>query len=253
MLAINPLTPVMSNVSGDNFFTAGDYMILRVTVFISILASMAGCATPQISLTKQTQGYIESADSVLFIPQNNLDVTVTRTQPVGGLIGALVLIGIDSWRQSIAEKNAAPIIQQLQNYDFRTVMLNILTAETPKIVTIKFRTPSRLETIYSESQKRISFDQSSSSVVMFTTVGYRLESGNLYVISNVEMYPKSESLFKFRNKPNDSNPIDNGNVIYRKMFSFTRQAVTADNIKDSLGEGASSITKQIVADLNHPL
>ena len=229
-------------------------MIFRLTVFISILAFITGCATPQISLTKQTQENIGSADSVLFIPQNNLDVTVPASNPGNsGLIGALIVAGIDSARRSNAEKEASPIIQQLQDYDFRTVMLNTLSAEIPKIATIKFNTPSRLETIYSESQRRISFDQSSASVILFATVGYRLESGNLIISSNVEMYPKSESLLKFRNKPSDSNPIDNGNVIYRKTFSFTKQAITADNIKDSLTEGASSIAKQIVADLNHPL
>lgn len=229
-------------------------MTLRVTLFISILALMAGCAPPQISLMKQTQENIESAESVLFIHQNNIDVTVPASDPGNtGLIGALIFAGIDSARRSNAEKEAAPIIQQLQNYDFRTVMLNTLSAEIPKIVTIKFNTPIRIETIYSESQKRISFDQSTASVVLFTTVDYRLESGNLIINSNLEMYPKSESLLKFRNKPSDSNPIDNGNVIYRKTFAFTKQAVTAYNIKDSLAEGASSIAKQIVADLNHPL
>lgn len=228
-------------------------MSIRMTLFI-ILVFLSGCATPQISLMKQTTESIESADSVIFIPQNNLNVTVPATNPgSAGLIGALIIAGIDSVRRSNAEKEAAPIIQQLQNYDFRTIMLNTFSAEIPKIATVKFNTPVHLETIYSESQKRISFDQSNASAVMFATVGYRLESGNIIITSHLELYPKSESLLKFRNKANDSNPTDYGNVIYRKAFIFTKQGITTDNVRDSLTEGASSIAKQISEDLNHPL
>ena len=229
-------------------------MFFRLSLFISCLALVAGCAVPQIPLTKNIQRNIKSAENVLFIPQNNLDITVAPTNPgAGGLIGALVCVAIDSSRRSKAKKESAPIMQQLQNYDFRTVMLKALSNEIPKVSTIKFNLPIRLETIVSQSQKRISFDQSNASVVLFTHVAYRLESGNLIVNSTVNMYPRTKKMFTFIKNPDDSNPIDNGNSIYRKVFTFTRQAITAKNIRRSLFEGANSLAKQIVADLNHPL
>jgi len=229
-------------------------MFFRLSLFISGLALMAGCAAPQIPLTKNVQRHMDSAENILFIPQNNLDITVTPTNPGGGgLIGALVCVAIDSSRRSSAKKESAPIIQQLQNYNFRTVMLKALSHEIPKVSTIKFELPIRLETVDSNSQQRISFDKSKASVVVFTRVNYRLESGNLIVNASVKMYPKTKKLSEFRKRPNDSNPISPGNSIYRKFFTFTKQAITAKNIRGSLFEGASSLAKQIVADLNHPL
>ena len=229
-------------------------MILRLSLFISILALITGCVTSPMSLTKQTQENIKSVDNILFIPQNNLDVTVPSINPnPPGLLDALIVAGIDSVRQSNAEKEAAPITKQLQNYDFRTVMLNTLSSETLKITAIKFNTPTHLETINSDTQQRISFDQSNATAVLFTSVSYRLESGNLIIMATVEMYPKSENLLKLRKEPDNSNPLDKGNVIYRKIFTFTKQAIIANNIKDSLSEGAVSIAQQISADLSHPL
>ncbi len=229
-------------------------MIIRLSLIISIFSLMMGCATYQVPLSKKAQEHIQSADTILFIPQNNLDVKIIATDSSKqGLIGMLVAAGIDSVRQSSAEEKAAPIIQQLQDYDFRVVMLNALQAEIPKVTTIKVNTPIQLETIDFESQKRISFDKASSSAVLFNTVKYRYESGNLIITANVEMYPKVNALLKFRNRPNNENPVNAGNIIYRQRFTFTKQAITADNIKDSLAEGAASIAKQVVADLNHPL
>jgi len=229
-------------------------MVSRLSLFLIILTFLTGCALPQISLKKETQQDIQSAEIILFIPQNNLDVSIHPTEGGGGgLLGVLIAAGIDSARRSYAEKKAAPIIEQLQHYDFRAEMLKALSAEIEKINNIKFKISINLETVYSESQKTISFDKSDRNAVIFTTVAYRLQSGNLIVTSDSEMYPKSTSLYKFRSKPNDTNPIDAGNCIYRKTFEFTKQATTAENIKNSLAEGAASIAKQLVQDLNHPL
>ena len=132
-------------------------------------------------------------------------------------------------------------------------MLNALSAETEKTVMTIFNKPIRLETVDSEACKRADFDQSSASIVMFTTVGYRLESGCLIITAVVEIYPKSEALLKFRHKPNNSNLMDIGNVIYRKTFTFKKEFITERNIKHNLSEGATSISKQIIDDLNSPL
>jgi len=132
-------------------------------------------------------------------------------------------------------------------------MLKALSTEIAKSDKLNTKQPIRLETIDSESQQRIWFDQSNSDVVIFNNVKYLLESGNLIITANVRMFPKASNLFKLRIKPDPANPFDAGNAIYFKVFSFTKQGITASNATESLSEGAISVAKQIVADLSHPL
>lgn len=211
-----------------------------------------GCAAPQISLTQQAQTNIDQVQGILTIPQNNLNVTVQATNPGNsGLIGALVVMAIDSARQSRAEEAAAPVLETLRDYDFRVVMLNATNEALAKIDKLKVVMPMRVETIASDSSRRIAFDESSASAILFCNVGYRFETGNLIVSAFAEMYPKKAALKQFRNKPEETNPLEAGNVIYRKTFTFTKQAIAASNIKASLNEAATSIASQLAADLNH--
>ena len=125
------------------------------------------------------------------------------------------------------------MLEPLRDYDFRAVMLNALTDALTKIDKVKIAMPQRVEVVASDSSKRIAFDQSTASSILFCYVGYRLESGNLIVTASAEMYPKIERLKQFRNKPEEANPLDSGNVIYRKTFVFTKQAVTPITIKET--------------------
>ena len=229
-------------------------MKLRTLALIIVVTALAGCAAPQFSLTKQAQLNIDRAEGILTIPQNNLDVTVQATNAGNsGLIGALIVAAIDSARRSNAETAAAPMLETLRDYDFRTVMLDATTDALIKIDKVKFGMPLRVEVVASDSAKRIAFDQSTASAILFCNVSYRLESGNLIVVAAAEMYPKVDSLKQFRNKPNETNPLDSGNVIYRKTFTFSKQAVTQNTIRGYLSEAATSVAGQLAADLNHGL
>ncbi|HZW86703.1 MAG TPA: hypothetical protein VFF41_04495 [Gallionella sp.] len=218
------------------------------------MAALTGCAAPQLSLTEQAQTNIDRVEGILVIPQNNLDVTVQATNPGNsGLLGALIASVIDSSRQSTAEKAAAPMLEPLRSYDFRTVMLNASTDALTKTDKVKVSMPLRVEVVASDSSKRIAFDQSTASAVLFCNVSYRLESNNLIVAASAEMYPKIEVLKQFSKKPEKNNPLDGGNAIYRKTFTFTKQAVTPSTIRDSLSEAATNVTNQLATDLNHGL
>ncbi|MFM0177383.1 hypothetical protein PQR52_02840 [Paraburkholderia aspalathi] len=207
-----------------------------------------------MSVTKQEQHELGPVAGALFIPQNSLLVTVTPTNAGGaGLLGALIVAGIDAARRSSAESAAAPMFEQLHDYDFRAVMKQASNDAVGSLETIKFAAPLNVETVNSSTQKRIVFDNASASAVMFVDVGYQLQSGNLYVSANVVMYPKSDNLRQFRNKPNDSDPLNSGNAIYRKTFNYAELNVSATDIKQGLTEGANNIASQLAADLNHPI
>jgi hypothetical protein len=109
----------------------------------------------------------------------------------------------------------------------------------------------QLETVDSDSQRRIAFDRSQASAVLFSRVSYKFLEGKVVVTASNLMYPKARALMALRTKPNDANPLDDGNVIYRRTFTFTRRGVTRDNVRESLGEGLSNVAWQLAADLNH--
>lgn len=227
-------------------------MKTRLLLFVFFILIISGCGTKQISITKDVQNNIETLDIALYIPQNNIYVTVPSTNPgSAGLLGALIISGIDAIRRNSAEKEAALIIQEIQNYDFRSVFLNEIHEKIHDIDTLKINIPIKLYKIYSDSQTRIAHDQSKASAIMLMHVEYRLESGNLIIVSSMQMFPKSENLLSFREKANSSNPLNKGNAIYRKSFAFVKQSITEENIKSSLAEGSSSIAEQIADDLNH--
>ena len=132
-------------------------------------------------------------------------------------------------------------------------MADALSKDLSKADRLKLNMPIRLETNDSESQRRIILDESSASAVLFNRVSYHLESGNLVIYALIDMYPTPKYLTKFVQEPKLKNPFDKTNEIYRKLFIFSKQFITPENIKDSLAEGAINIAKQIAADLNHPI
>jgi hypothetical protein len=230
-------------------------MNFKIVVLLITLAALAGCATtPPMSLTKQEQVDIGTFNGILFIPQSSLLVTVAPTNAAGaGFIGVLVAAGIDAARRSSAETDAASILAQVKDYDFRTVMSKNSDAELLKVEKVKLNAPLKVEIVNSDTQKRIDFDDSTANSVLFLDVSYQLQSGNLYVNASAVMFPKSKNLLQYRKKPDDLNPLSPGNAIYRKQFNFGKQNVTADQIKDGLTEGATSIASQLSDDLNHGL
>lgn len=163
----------------------------------------------------------------------------------------LIASAIDSSRQSSAANAAAPLLEPLRDYDFRAVMLKASSDALTKVEKVKVAMPLRVEVVASDSSRRITFDQSAASAVLFCNVGYRLESGNLIVTAAAEIYPKIEVLKQFRVKPDEVNPLDRGNAIYRKTFTFSKQAVAPTTIKESLTEAAANVARQLAADLNH--
>lgn len=227
-------------------------MGIRVCALACLAAVLAGCATPQVSMTKQVQADLERVESVLIIPQNNLDITVQPSNPGNtGLLGALIVIAIDSARQSSAEREAAPLLESLQGFDFRNVMMEASVDALNNINRVRLVLRPRVESVDSESAKRIAYDESSESAVLFCRVGYKYQSGNLLVTANAEIYPKKTALKQYRFKPEEANPLNDGNAIYRKSFHFIKQAVNPNTIRESLQEAAISVSKQLAADLNH--
>jgi hypothetical protein len=194
----------------------------RALVLVAVVAVLAGCAVQPVPLSKKALSVIERADVVLVVPQNNLEVSIEATNPGNtGLIGALIVAAVDAKRQSNAEKGAAPFMDALRDYDFRPAMLKATTDALSGVTQVLFESPQRVVTIDSESSRRVAFDDSKASAVLFYKVTYHLQSGGLFVTADAEMYSKVDELKPIKNTSRDANPIAFGNAIYRRTFTFT--------------------------------
>ncbi|QTD43798.1 hypothetical protein [Ottowia testudinis] len=228
-------------------------MRLKIISLYCALLFLSGCATTELSLTKDAQREIKSADSTLMVPQNNLLVRVNPVQLHGfGIIGAVVGAAIDSSRTAEAEKTAQPITEKLKDYNFRQILLTELDENFRRVIAFKI-TKTQVSEVNSESFRRIKYDKSVESAVLFINCDYSLGEGGLSVVALAELFPKTEGLKKFRKQPDDTNPLATGNAIYRKTFRVARQGVSELNIKTYLSESAASIAKQLADDLDHGL
>lgn len=222
----------------------------RALTAVGLLLIVAGCATPEQSMTAAKRAGLGDVHAVLLVPQSGLDVTV---KPIdggqGGLLGVLIAAAIDSKREETARKSSAPILAAVRDFDFRAEMLKAMNEETARGSRIPVREAWRLETIDSTSHRRGVFDASTHSAVLFVRVGYRLEAGVIHVVADAQMAPKAAGLMAMRPSPKEGDPLDEGNAIYRKQFVYKQEAVTTENAAAALAQGARSVAAQLLADL----
>jgi len=233
-------------------------MFSRNLVIIAFTVLLAGCVAAPQSLRQVASERIETVDQVLIIAQSNLDITVTQTNPgASGLIGALLVGAYDEYRRSAARQEAEPIIAALQDVDFRIIMLRAMNTAVTAERRLRYPINTTLESIDSDSTRRVHFSDSSASAVLFTVVSYRLESGNLKISATLEAYPKIAALMPFRQDPDAAQDpgqaLTEGNTIYHQRFEFEKQGITGANIEASLTDGTRSIARQIVLDISHPV
>jgi len=222
------------------------YLALSVGVFLS------ACATSPVTLTPQLQKGLTSVDTVVYIPQSNLNVDVAASNAGNtGLIGALIMSAIDDNRRAAAKKASVTLIDAVADFDFRGRMTRQLDAEFSRVQSVRLQTPIALETTDSESMRRMAYDRSGATAVLLTNVLYSLQDGKLIIVATAAMYPKAQELMGFRSAPDNSNPLDKGNVIYRKSFSYSKEAITRENIQAGLNEGLSNVAWQLASDINH--
>lgn len=229
-------------------------MKLHIFGAMAMALLLAGCGSrvPVAPMSKNVQTELSSIDTTLIIRQSNLDVTVPQTDgSQGGLIGVLVAAVIDSARRSSAETEAAPIVERIQDYDFRQVMRDEATSSLADLKNVKANLPLNIDTVGSDLTFRIAYDKSTANAFLLCNIGYTLNSGNLIVTLHASMYPKADTLKKYRNTPNESNPLANGNAIYNNKFSFVKEGITANNIQASLDEAAQNLAKQLATDIDY--
>lgn len=225
--------------------------MLRLFLLAVASSLLVACASPYMSMSKQAYVQVDAMDVVVSVPQTNVDVAVSSSFAGPGLVGALVGIGIDSIRRANARKDAAPVLETLESYNFRDTVTDAFNNVMGQGTT--FNVPVALETEVATTAKRVNYSQSQADAIMYADVYYRIESQNLIITAEVEVYPKKAALRAFSKKANAAKPMDDDNVIYKQQFTYTKEAITADTIIAGLDEGARDIAYQIHRDVTTPV
>lgn len=227
-------------------------MRFRELLCLSTLFALGACVAPPVALTPQLQQNLSSLQVIALIPQSNLDVDVTPGNPgATGLLGALIVSAIDDSRRSKAQQASGGLVAALSDFGFRDRMPRQMEAEFARLSPALLTSPVQLETTDSESQRRILYDTSRANAVLFTSVTYKLVDAKLVVAAHSVMYPKSPNLMAFRPRPNNANPLDEGNAIYRKAFTFRSEMTAPDRIDRTLAEGMANVAWQLASDMGH--
>jgi hypothetical protein len=229
-------------------------MLRKIASAISLSLVLAGCALEPVALKPQARAELQSVESLLLIPKESLDVTVTSTYLGGGLVEGLIALYVDKKRQESAQVAASPILDALAGYDFRVVMRDAWAAEFAKVGNAEFRAPTLVDRAPSDAaelsaRKRADLERSDADAVLFAHIDYSLLSGTLVIKADLEIYPKSLALKKYRASPADSDPLNQGNVVYRNSFSFKKEFISQTNIRRGLDEGAHDIARRVAADI----
>ena len=228
-------------------------MKLKIFGVILIALLLSGCVTRKAPMSKQVQQTLGRADALLIMPQSNIDITVTDSNPSGqgGLIGIMTMAAVDSIRRTMEEDDASPVIKSLQKYDFRKVVLSKTNSSFAKLKKVKVKLPVKLDKIGTELSSRVFYDNSKANAVLLCRVRYELQSGSLIASLDARMYPKSKALMALVRKPNRAKPLDPSNSIYFNHFTFKKSGMTFNNIEASLNEAASNLTQQLTMDMDH--
>jgi hypothetical protein len=219
-----------------------------------IISALAGCVAPPLSLPSKSIVELKRLDAVMLIPQSNLNIDVQAGNAGNtGILGAIIVYAIDDARRAKASQAQASLTNMVKDFDFRSKMMVQQTAEFNRIKTNSLIAPIQFSEVDSDSQRKILYDSSKASAILFSSVIYKWIDGSLVATSDNIIYPKTAALNSLRDKPNNASILDIGNAIYRKKFNFKKESITTQNITAALNEAVTNLAWQLASDLNHEL
>lgn len=175
---------------------------------------------------------------------------------IGEAIVALIVVGIalhQERRRADLEARAAPLKQALDGYDFRAELLQTTTDALSKVQSVKVAVQPAVLTESTDAMVRAVHARSTASAVLFFLVTYSFEEGGggygLAFRSTALVFPKAAPLMALRRRPNDADPIAEGNAIHLKKVEFFLPYDPQADIRAVLRQGAYGLANQLASDL----
>lgn len=245
-------------------------------LFLAVV-SLLLCGCAERSLTRQQISTIPELEVVVGVAQNELAIQQidpiqpldyrSTYRPATGSDGALAVVAAEALvaiivggvagrqqsRRTELQARAAILKQALDGYDFRAELLDATKATLAQVRSVKVDVRSWALTNTFDGTLRRAYADSTASAVLFFLVAYSLEEGRagygLVFRSNVFVFPKSTALKALRRRPDDADPVADGNAIHRKTVEFFLPYDGKADIKEVLRRGAWGLAAQLAADL----
>jgi len=238
---------------------------------VILLFSAIGCTKPIYRLNPDARQYVKSSNTVVGVEQNEIYAQIEEsnvsTYTGGGLIPALIDVGVDNYRTQRAEKLLVTIRNDLIDYDYPEALARALQERFAKVPWFHnqgidiCRDPKK-------DWKKQYYQKSDTSATLFVKIDYRFTPhfDRLEVAASVYLFPHSNELTAYKDSKSTKNPVADKSCIYRNGVllvsetigvSSIKQGATverwADNksqpVKDALDKTACSLANLIVEDM----
>jgi len=209
--------------------------------------------TPQTSSSYQHSGYHRHRHSY----RNNQAASDADLGAAVGEAVVMLIVGAVSARQEsrrqALQARAAPLRQALDGYDFRAELMQVTSDSLSGVQLTKINVlPTPLTNSY-DLPVRWAYDRSTASAVLFFFVSYSFDEGRggygLTFKSQALIFPKATDLKALRRRPDEANPIAEGNAIHLKKVEYYLPYDGGPNIREVLKLGAQALAAQLAADL----
>jgi hypothetical protein len=191
-----------------------------------LLGACAPLAIHQ-SLPSAAREKVVSTEAVVPLRQSEIYVFVPSSQTSaaagGGLLFALIDIGVNSVRTSNAEEAVKPLRDALVDFSFDDTLRNQLRHSLSKVSWLGLQQVRVVKEVSTDNMDHALAD-SKAGAVLFATTDYRLSNdGDMLAMSlNGSLFPNNESLKAMLDK--DAADAEHktalANSIYRNQFSF---------------------------------
>lgn len=241
---------------------------------LAILALVLGGCTARSLTTEQMAGIAEvevsvgAAQAIPFVKASP-SADPAKRQPidtskgVGHVASELVsnawadtsaAVADDQRRQAVSSRFSS-FVRAMGTYDFAPDMLAATKNELAKVTTIKLEVRPPPLDLRAAALRRSIYEQSRASAVLFFFVEYSFRElyGVDYVLAfdaTAVILPRSDDLKKLRRRPDDADPLADGNAIYRRHFADSIKYRAGDDVPAMFRQAAQRLASALAQDLN---
>ena len=251
-------------------------MRARFSHFVLILTgcALSACVTvppAHVALDARARDNIQSADVVAPVRQSEIYVFVPATDPAlagGGLLGALIAVGVDNVRTSHAEDAVKSLRDAVIDYNFDDQLRDDLKASMAKVQWLHVDKVKVIKDVTSAGMDN-AITSSTASAVLMANADYHLSTNadTLYIVINANLFPNTAALTPAKpaadGKPEAKSNLTN--ALYRNAFMFEVRAPGATNnrrqnmdtwsanhgalLRASMTRGAAKLSDMMAADI----
>ena|SRR5579859_5227769 len=247
-------------------------MRARLSHLILILAGLglSACArAPEhVALDIAARNNVNSTDIVAPVRQGEVYVFVPPAgAPGGGLLGALIGVGIDSVRTSKAEDAVKPLRDAVIDFNFDDLLREDLKASMSKVQWLNVTDVKVIKDVATASLDSAITGSKASAVLMVAADYHLSNDGVTFSIAvRANLFPNSHALTPPKATDASAKPkSDQTNAIYRNVFTFQAKVPGATDDRDrnmatwaanhgallraATTKGAAKLTELLAADI----